>query len=94
MKADADPRWQAVGKWLRSEAVVHREMEPFIEMLNAAIVTQGGPTGYLRFGRKDDGDVTFLADTNEGATAVALAYLEDPPAEVDRGAATGEGGAS
>ena len=78
MREDPDPRWHAVADWLRSEAVCQDEMEPFVDMLNAAFEQQSGVKGYLRFGRKPDGDVTLLADTNEGATAVARAYLDAP----------------
>lgn len=78
MREDADPRWHAVADWLRSEAACHDEMEPLAELLNMAIEQQSGVKGYLRFGRKPDGGVAFQADTNEGATAVARAYLEAP----------------
>lgn len=77
MRADSDPRWHAVADWLRSEAVVHDEMEPFTELLNASIEQASGVKGYLRFGRTPEGDPKMLADTSEGATAVALAYLTD-----------------
>lgn len=76
MAADEDPRWKAVGKWLRAEAWCHEAMEPFVELMNAAMEAKGGPSSYLRFGRNPDGEIAFQADTNEGATAVALAYLE------------------
>ena len=75
MRADADPRWHAVADWLRSESVCQQEMEPFAELIGAAIEQASGIKGYLRFGRKPDGEVAMVADTNEGATAVALAYL-------------------
>jgi hypothetical protein len=65
-----------VADWLRTEAVLQDEMEPFAEFINAAIEQESGIKGYLRFGRDDDGDVHFVADANEAATAVALAYLE------------------
>lgn len=76
MRNDEDARWHAVADWLRSEAVCHLEMEPVVEMFNVAIEQQSGVKGYLRFARKPDGGIDFRADTNEGATAVALAYLE------------------
>lgn len=76
MRQDDDARWHAVADWLRSEAVCQDEMEPFAELMNMAIEQKSGVKGYLRFGRKSDGDVAFSADTNEGATAVALAYLD------------------
>jgi hypothetical protein len=76
MREDADPRWHTVADWLRSEAACQDEMEPFVELLNVTIEQQSGVKGYLRFGREPDGDVAFQADTNEGATAVARAYLE------------------
>lgn len=71
------PRWHAVADWLRSEAIVRDEMEPFTELMNAAIEQSSGVKGYIRFGRTSDGDVAMLADTSEGATAVALAYLDE-----------------
>lgn len=80
MREDADPRWHAVADWLRSEAACQDEMEPFVELLNATIEQKSGIKGALRFGRKPDGEVTFFADTNEGATTVALAYLDTAPA--------------
>lgn len=75
MREDPDPRWHAVADWLRSEAIVRDEMEPFTELMNAAIEQSSGVKGYIRFGRTSDGDVAMHADTSEGATAVALAYL-------------------
>lgn len=75
MREDADERWHAVANWLRAEAVCQREMEPFTELLNATFEQASGVKSYLRFGRTSDGDITFHADTNEGATAVANAYL-------------------
>jgi hypothetical protein len=75
MREDGDQRWHAVADWLRAEALVHDGMEPFTELLNAAYEQQSGVKGYLRFGRKADGDISMLGDTNEGATAVARAYL-------------------
>lgn len=85
MRNDPDKRWHAVADWLRSESACHQEMEPFAELLNVAIEQQSGVKGYLRFGRKPDGDVAFQADTNEGATAVALAYLADHPTPTTEG---------
>lgn len=77
MRTDPDPRWHAVADWLRAEALVHDGMEPFTDLLNAAFEQSSGVKGYLRLGRKSDGDIAMHADTNEGATAVALAYLDD-----------------
>ena len=96
MATDDDPRWHAVGTWLRQEALVQDGMEPFAELLNLAIEKEGGPSSYIRFGRKPDGDMAFLADTNEPATAVALAYLGETPttptnAETTEGAGMGGG---
>lgn len=79
MRRDDDPRWHAVGDWLRAESVCHQEMGPFVDLLNVAFEQKSGIKSYLRFARKPDGDVTFLADTNEGATAVARTYLGDRP---------------
>ncbi|MBS45316.1 MAG: hypothetical protein CMH83_19530 [Nocardioides sp.] len=76
MADDSDPRWQAVSMWLRNEAVVRLEMEPFIELINAAIERKGGPTAYLRLRRNNEGDPVMDCDTSEGATSVALAYLD------------------
>lgn len=75
MREDDDPRWHAVADWLRGEVICQDEMEPFIELLNITFEQASGVKNYLRFGRTEDGDVKFVADTNEGATAVALAYL-------------------
>lgn len=75
MREDVDPRWHAVADWLRAEAIVHDEMEPFTDLLNAAFEQSSGVKGYLQLGRTPDGDIAMRADTNEGATAVALAYL-------------------
>lgn len=77
MRKDADPRWHVVADWLRSEAVCQESMEPFAELLNATIEQTSGVKGYIRFGRTPDGDPAMNVDTNEGATAVALAYLGD-----------------
>ena len=79
MKDDPDPRWQAVGNWLRAEAWAHEAMGPMAELLNTAMEQETGVKSYLRFGRTPDGDYAFHADTNEGATAVATAYLNGPP---------------
>ena len=79
MRKDDDARWHAVADWLRSEAACQDEMEPFADLLNVTIEQQSGVKGYLRFGRTGDGDISFLSDTNEGATAVALAYLGETP---------------
>jgi len=79
MRQDPDPRWHAVADWLRSEAVCQDEMEPTAELMNVAIEQASGIKGYLRFARKPDGEIDFYSDTNEGATAVARAYLEETP---------------
>jgi hypothetical protein len=93
MREDDDPRWHAVADWLRSEANVHAEMEPFIELLNCAFEQKSGIKGYLRFGRRGDGEIAFQADTNEGATAVALAYLDAAqPTATPEAAGDGEAG--
>ena len=76
MRKEADERWHAVADWLRTEAVLQDEMEPFAELINAAFEQASGIKGYLRFGRDADGDLHFVADANEAATAVALAYLD------------------
>lgn len=75
MREDEDERWHAVADWLTAEVATQADMEPFIELLNSAYETTTGIKGYLRFGRKSDGSIAFHSDTNEGATAVALAYL-------------------
>lgn len=79
MRQDEDPRWHAVADWLRSEAAAHDEMEPFAELINAAIEQASGVKGYIRFGRDANGDPALVIDTNEGATSVALAYLDETP---------------
>lgn len=79
MRQDEDPAWQAVGDWLRAEATVHAEMEPFVELLNVCFEQQHGVKSYIRFMRDEDGDPQLFMDTNEGATAVALAYLGEEP---------------
>ena len=78
MREDPDPRWHAVADWLRAEALVQDGIEPFVELINAAYEQESGIKGYLRFGRSPDGEIAMSADTNEGATAVALAYLDSP----------------
>lgn len=88
MRKDDDPRWHAVADWLRLEAACMSEMEPFAELINCAIEQKSGVKGYLRFGRKPDGDLSFINDTNEGATAVALTYLE----AADRGTSQADRG--
>lgn len=77
MREDADPRWHSVADWLRSEVVTRAEMEPFADLLNCAIEQTSGVKGYIRFGRDKNGEVAMVADSSEGATAVALAYLEE-----------------
>lgn len=84
MRTDPDARWHAVADWLRTEAVLQDEMEPFVELVNVAVRQQSGVKGYLRFGREADGDIAFHSDTNEGATAVALAYLDHEQPEGKR----------
>lgn len=79
MREDADPRWHAVADWLRSEAACRDEMEPFTELINASIEQASGVKGYIRFARTADGDPAMQIDTAEGATAVALAYLNETP---------------
>lgn len=75
MREDADPRWHAVGDWLRAEAVLRDELEPVTEVFNMAIEQQSGVKGYIRFARKPNGELDLRCDTDEAATAVALAYL-------------------
>lgn len=75
MREDEDTRWHAVADWLRMEALTQSEMEPFADLLNVAIEQQSGVKGYIRFGRDAKGEIAMHTDTNEGATAVALAYL-------------------
>ena len=75
MRTDEDSRWHAVADWLRAEALCRDNMEPIIELWNVAFEQETGIKGYLRFGRQPDGEIAFQCDTNEGATAVALAYL-------------------
>lgn len=77
MRTDEDPRWHAVADWLRSEAAVRDEMEPFVELINATIEQASGVKAYIQFGRTPEGDPSMRADTSEGATAVALAYLRE-----------------
>lgn len=79
MKADPDPRWQAVGEWLRAEAWTQEAMEPTVDLFNAAFEQKSGIKSYLRFKRNESGDLTFSTDTNEAATAVAMAYLDGRP---------------
>lgn len=79
MRADEDPRWHAVADWLRSEVATHNEMEPFTDLINATIEQASGIKGYIRFGRDTNGDPSMVLDTSEGATAVALAYLNETP---------------
>lgn len=83
MREDPDPRWHAVADWLRGEAILQDEMEPFVEAINATFEQASGVKSYLRFGRQADGEPTLLLDTNTAATAVAQAYLnslDDEPA--------------
>lgn len=75
MAKDDDPRWRAVGSWLRAEAWCMEAMTPMVELLNTTMEQKTGVKSYLRLGRTPDGDIQFLNDTNEGATAVAQAYL-------------------
>ena len=75
MRQDEDTRWHAVADWLRAESLCQQQMGPFAEIINAAVEQASGVKSYLRFGRTPDGNVKFVADTNEGATAVALCYL-------------------
>lgn len=77
MRKDDDPRWHAVADWIRSEAVAQDEMEAFVEIVNMAIEQKSGVKGYIRFGYQPDGEIAMHVDTNEGATAVALAYLDE-----------------
>lgn len=83
MRTDPDPRWHAVADWIRSEAAVQDEMESFVELINAVIEQKSGVKGYIRFGRQADGEIALHVDTNEGATAVALAYLEASSASAE-----------
>lgn len=76
MRLDAAPRWHVVADWLRSEALTQDSMEPFADLLNATFEQASGVKGYIRFARTADGDPVLSTDTNEGATAVALAYLD------------------
>lgn len=79
MRKDEDARWHSVADWLRAEAACQSEMEPVIELLNVTIEQKSGIKGYLRFGRTPGGEIALRADTDEGATAVALAYLGEQP---------------
>ena len=77
MRDDPDPRWHPVADWLRSEALLQEGMEPFSTLVEAAFEQASGVKGYIKLGRKPDGDIQMIADTNEGATAVAVAYLNE-----------------
>lgn len=65
----------AVADWLDAEAATRGEMEPFAELINAAISRQGGPKSYIRFGRNSAGEIAMVTDTLDAALAVAHAYL-------------------
>lgn len=77
MRDDADPRWHSVADWLASEAALQDCVEPFADLISMAVEQTSGVKGYLRLGHKPDGSLNFSADTNEGATSVALAYLSE-----------------
>lgn len=79
MDKDRDPRWHTVAGWLRAEAVLWTDAEPLIDQINYAYEDKTGIKGFLRFGRRPDGEIATQFDTNEGATAVALAYLGEQP---------------
>lgn len=61
----------ALADMLDLEAATRSEMEPFAELISAAIETQSGVKGYLRFGRQPDGEIAMQADTIEPVLAVA-----------------------
>lgn len=65
----------AVADWLDAEAATRGEMEPFAELINAAISRDGGPKSYIRFGRNESGEIAMVTDTLDAALAVAHAYL-------------------
>lgn len=85
MRTDEDPRWHAVADWLRTEAALQLEFENVVELWNMAIEQKSGVKGYFKLVRQADGNPTFIMDANEGATAVALAYLDSAttPARTD-----------
>ena len=62
---------EALADLLDIEAAMRGEMEPFADFINAAIETQSGVKGYIRFGRKDDGEISMIADAIEPVLAVA-----------------------
>lgn len=77
MRNDRDSAWHAVADWLDLEAATQGTFEPLIDLLNVAIETETGTAGYLKLGRTEAGEIATHSDTNEGATAVARAYLQE-----------------
>ena len=77
MREDDDPRWHAVGDWLRLEVVTRANIEPLTELMNLTFEQTCGVKGYLRLKRRPDGSVEYEVDTSEAATAVALRYLRE-----------------
>jgi hypothetical protein len=64
---------EALATWLDAEAAVRAEMEPFAEVINAAVRHKTGVESYIRFGRGEDGQPVMHLDTIEGALALAAA---------------------
>lgn len=65
----------SVAHWLDMEAATRGELEPFTDLLNAAIQASGGPEAMIRFGRDKNGEIAMRSDTFDCALAVAKAYL-------------------
>lgn len=72
-----------VADWLDAEAATRGQMEPFADLINAAISRKGGPESFIRFGRNKDGEVAMVTDTLNAALTVARTYLGQPDAAPD-----------
>jgi hypothetical protein len=60
----------AVADWIDGECAILGEMEPYADILNAAISKSGGPQALLVFARHENGDLRLSGDTSDHARRI------------------------
>lgn len=65
----------SVAAWFDAEAATQGGLEPFANLMSAAIEAAGGPAGYIRIGRNEAGELAMHTDVMPAALRAAEAYL-------------------
>ena len=66
---------RALADWFDGEAVVHAEMEPFVELVSASITNSSGQIGVLSIGHDDNDKPLMRADSSPAAARLAQHLL-------------------